>query len=101
MIPEGELTHHRFKTVTFKNNPTLIKEVIQIFVEEATPVLSITGLAPAFAFQPISLNIIENMSKNGGNVLGLSDADGPITSISPSPPLLTFPQKKELVLTSP
>jgi hypothetical protein len=71
---------HRFKTVTFKNDATLIKEVIQIFIEEAASIINVTGFAPAFAFQPISLNIIENMAKNGGNVLGLSDADGPLTS---------------------
>jgi hypothetical protein len=58
--------------VTFKNNATLIKEVIQIFIEEATSIMNVTGFAPAFAFQPLSLNIIENMAKNGGNVLGLS-----------------------------
>jgi hypothetical protein len=73
---------HRFKTVTFKNDATLMKEVIQIFIEEATSILNVTGFAPAFAFQPLSLNIIENMAKNGGNVLGLSNADGPLTSNS-------------------
>ncbi len=68
--------------MTFKNDATLIKEVIQIFVEEANSVINVPGFAPAFAFQPISLNIIKNMAKNGGNVLGLSDADGPLTSSS-------------------
>ncbi|RDW78453.1 hypothetical protein BP5796_06305 [Coleophoma crateriformis] len=69
----------RFKTVTFKNDPALIKQIIGYFIEEATSVLHIPGIAPAFAFQPLSLNIIAKMKKNGGNVLGLSGADGPLT----------------------
>jgi hypothetical protein len=31
------------------------------------------------------------MAKNGGNVLGLSDIDGPLTSISPLPNFLFSP----------
>jgi hypothetical protein len=57
-----------------------MKQVLQIFIQEVHSVSNVTGLAPAFAFQPLSLNIIENMSKNGGNVLGLSTDDGPLTS---------------------
>jgi hypothetical protein len=71
---------NRFKTVTFKNDATLIKDVIQIFVDEAAPLLNISGFAPAFAFQPLSLNIIEKMSMNRGNTLGLSTDEGPLTS---------------------
>ncbi|KAF4637127.1 hypothetical protein G7Y89_g968 [Cudoniella acicularis] len=72
-----------FKTVTFNNDATLIKEVIEIFVEEASAVLDVPGIIPAFAFQPISLNIIDKMTKNGGNVLGLSSSSGPLTSNLP------------------
>jgi hypothetical protein len=57
-----------------------MKGVVEIFVEEATSLLDVAGFAPAMAFQPFSLNIIENMKKNGGNVLGLSTTDGPLTS---------------------
>jgi hypothetical protein len=59
--------------------------VIQIFIEEATPLLNLSGFAPAFAFQPLSLNIIEKMAKNGGNALGLSTDEGPLTSSSSFP----------------
>jgi hypothetical protein len=72
----------RFKTVTFKTDATLMKKVVGIFHEEASNVLNVTGLNPFFAFQPLSLNIIAHMQKNGGNVLGLSEADGPLTSKS-------------------
>ena len=50
--------------------------------------LDVPGFAPACAFQPLSLNIIENMQKNGGNVLGLSSADGPLMSKHSIPSLL-------------
>ena len=67
-----------FRTVTFKNSASLIKKITEIFVQEVAPILSIPGLIPAFAFQPISLNIIERMSQNGGNALGLSPEDAPL-----------------------
>ncbi|RDW84692.1 hypothetical protein BP6252_02282 [Coleophoma cylindrospora] len=78
-IALNQTTFSRFKTVTFKNDPALIKQIIGYFIEEATSVLHVPGIAPAFAFQPLSLNIIAKMMKNGGNVLGLSAADGPLT----------------------
>lgn len=68
------------KTVTFKNDPILIQQAIEIFVEEVTPLLNVEGFMPAVAFQPISLNILDAMKKNGGNALGLSEADGPLIS---------------------
>ncbi|CAG8983251.1 hypothetical protein HYALB_00002687 [Hymenoscyphus albidus] len=75
----NQTTLARFKTVTFKNDPALFKGIVKIFTEEASTVLTVPGLAPFFAFQPISDNIVEHMQKNGGNALGLSTADGPLT----------------------
>ncbi|KAH6705324.1 FAD binding domain protein [Leptodontidium sp. MPI-SDFR-AT-0119] len=68
-----------FKTVTLKDDPALLKAIIKIFTEEASTVLDVPGLLPFFAFQPLSTNIISKMSKNGGNALGLSVVDGPLT----------------------
>jgi hypothetical protein len=73
----------RFKTGTFKNDATLIKEIVNLFPEVLSPILNVPGLIPAVAFQPISLKIIEHMSKNGGNVLGLTPK-GPLMSMSTS-----------------
>lgn len=70
----------RFKTVTFKNSAKLIAEITQIYKEEATSVLDIEGIFPAFAFQPISKNILQQMQKNGGNSLGLTPDRGPLMS---------------------
>jgi FAD/FMN-containing dehydrogenase len=67
-----------FRTVTFRNSAPLIKQIIAIFTEEVNPILSVPGLMPAFAFQPISLNTIEQMAHDGGNALGLAPDDGPL-----------------------
>ncbi|KAH8747253.1 hypothetical protein BGZ57DRAFT_1011047 [Hyaloscypha finlandica] len=83
-LNQTSFARETFKTVTFKNDATLIKDVIQIFVDEAAPLLNISGFAPAFAFQPLSLNIIEKMSMNGGNALGLSTDEGPLTIMNPN-----------------
>jgi hypothetical protein len=69
-----------FKTVTFKNNATLIAEIVKIFVEETNAILDVAGLTPALAFQPISNNIIQQMSKNSGNALGITADRGPLMS---------------------
>jgi hypothetical protein len=70
----------RWKTVTFKNDANLFKAIGAIFVEETKNILDVPGIMPFWALQPLSLNIIEQMAKNGGNVLGLSAADGPLCS---------------------
>ncbi|RDL32612.1 uncharacterized protein BP5553_09068 [Venustampulla echinocandica] len=77
-IALDQTAYVRFRTVTFKNDANLIKQLVQIYVEETSTVLDIPGILPFFSFQPISLNIIDKMKKNGGNVLGLSEADGPL-----------------------
>ncbi|KAL2064193.1 hypothetical protein VTL71DRAFT_4687 [Oculimacula yallundae] len=78
-LNQTTFSRQTWKTVTLKAEPALLKEIIQIFTEEASTVLDVPGLQPFFAFQPLSINIIDKMSKNGGNALGLSVADGPLT----------------------
>lgn len=72
-----------FRALTFKNGPgadKLMSEIFYIFIEESQPLLqkNISGYLPTLAFQPISLNIIEQMQKNGGNALGITNVDGPL-----------------------
>ncbi|KAF7956497.1 hypothetical protein EAE96_003835 [Botrytis aclada] len=68
-----------WKTVTFKNNATLFKRIHGIFVEETNRVVDVPGIMPFMALQPLSLNIIEQMQKRGGNVLGLETEEGPLS----------------------
>lgn len=74
---------NRFRTVTFKSSSALITELVKIYKEEASAILDVEGLLPAFAFQPISKNILENMQKDGGNALGLTPDRGPLMSEYP------------------
>ncbi|KAF8860019.1 FAD-binding domain-containing protein [Acephala macrosclerotiorum] len=72
-----------FRALTFKNGPgadKLMSKILDIFIEESQPLLqkNISGYLPTLAFQPISLNIIAQMQKNGGNALGVTTADGPL-----------------------
>ncbi|TGO70711.1 hypothetical protein BELL_0679g00020 [Botrytis elliptica] len=73
------LSGYRWKTVTFKNNATLFKKIHDIFVEEANRVVEVPGIMQFMALQPLSLNIIEQMQKRGGNVLGLETEGGPLS----------------------
>jgi hypothetical protein len=70
-----------FRTFTFYNSAPLMKRIIALYTEEISPLLDleIDGFLPAFAFQPLSDNILARMSRNGGNALGLSS---PIASSS-------------------
>jgi FAD/FMN-containing dehydrogenase len=71
-----------FRTATFHNSAPLLKKIIALFAEEISPILSIPGLLPAFAFQPISTNTLSHMSRNAGNALGLAPAAGPLALMS-------------------
>ncbi|TGO63319.1 hypothetical protein BOTNAR_0102g00210 [Botryotinia narcissicola] len=68
-----------WKTVTFKNNATLFKKIHEIFVEEANLIVDVPGIMPFMALQPLSLNIIVQMQKRGGNILGLETEEGPLS----------------------
>lgn len=65
-----------------KNNPSLIKEIVSIYMSEITPVENITGLLPTLIFQPIPTTMTSHFSKNGGNALGISESDGPLNLIN-------------------
>jgi len=72
-----------FRTISFKNGPgaaDLMSKILDIFIEESLPLIqkNISGLLPTLALQPISLNIIDQMQKNGGNAMGITPADGPL-----------------------
>jgi len=66
-----------------KNSPTLITDIVAIFQEEVNAVANVTGILPSLAFQPISTDMTSHFSKNGGNALGISPADGPLNRKSP------------------
>lgn len=68
-----------YSAATYKIDPLFLNDMYHDFQAsiaglQPTPV----GLIPAIIFQPISLNELSFMSKNGGNPLGLSGGDGPL-----------------------
>lgn len=62
-----------------------------LFQHQGQDVITTTAL-----FQPIPLNVLEAMQKNGGNALGLKPSNGPLIMIS-FPTSWTDPQNDELV----
>jgi hypothetical protein len=61
-----------------QNSPTILTEIIAIFMEEMEPVQNATDIIPSIVLQPVTINTISHFSKNGGNALGISLDDGPL-----------------------
>lgn len=67
-------------TLTVKNSPTLLHDIITIYRSEIESLLSPlpADFLPSLIFQPMSLTVLSEFSKNGGNALGLTTAEGPL-----------------------
>jgi hypothetical protein len=65
-------------TLTIKNSATLVSDIVSIFMEEVDEIKAFANITPACVFQPLTTDIISHFSKNGGNALGISLADGPL-----------------------
>jgi len=68
-----------FWTLTFKNDAKLLSDIFQIWQTDIQPILNITSFLPALVFQPLTVPVIQKFAKNGGNALGITDEDGPLT----------------------
>jgi hypothetical protein len=73
---------NQFTTATYKNSAALQDQMVTIFQEELEAVIGQISdpstLKPVIAFQPISTAITSQMTKNGGNPLGISSSEGPL-----------------------
>ncbi|KAH8769239.1 hypothetical protein BGZ57DRAFT_987095 [Hyaloscypha finlandica] len=67
-------------TLTVKNSPTILNDLLNIFMDEINPINTVANMTPAIVFQPLTNNIISHFSRNGGNALGITTADGPLIS---------------------
>ncbi|KAH9209051.1 FAD binding domain-containing protein [Leptodontidium sp. 2 PMI_412] len=65
-----------------KNSPTLLTDIVAIFMEESNKVKDAAGITPSIAIQGVPLNMIAQFSKNGGNALGITAADGPLVLLN-------------------
>jgi hypothetical protein len=67
-----------------QNDEQYLNDVVTLWEAETTRVMNVSGVLPVLVFQPISLAMIEHMSKNGGNALGITAANGPLVLINVS-----------------
>ncbi|KAI4167241.1 MAG: hypothetical protein LQ343_007377 [Gyalolechia ehrenbergii] len=72
----------RYTTATFKNDAEIQRQIFDIFIEEMNSVKDLPGALPALVMQPISESVITHFSENGGNALGLADAEGPLLLVN-------------------
>jgi hypothetical protein len=61
-----------------QNSPTIIADIVAIFMEEVDAIKDAENVIPSISFQPIGTDMTSHFSKNGGNALGISAADGPL-----------------------
>jgi hypothetical protein len=66
------------------NNEQYLNEVQAIFESEVAKIVNVSGILPALVFQPISKAMTSHFSKNGGNALGITEADAPLVLINTS-----------------
>ena len=71
-----------YQTISVRPNREYYGKVLEIFVEECTPLKNLTGFLPVIHFQPITPDILDLMKRNGGNSLGISDAEEGLTLVS-------------------
>jgi hypothetical protein len=94
LTPSG-LRHH-FLTATYKPSAALQRRIIDIFVTELDKVRNsisnTTGLSCYVSFQPITVPVIQQFAKNGGNPLGISPNEGPLMSKFFSPLPFSLPR---------
>jgi hypothetical protein len=61
-------------------------------MDEFNPINTVANMTPAIVFQPLTNDIISHFSRNGGNALGITTADGPLicTYLLSKGPLVRF-----------
>jgi hypothetical protein len=67
-------------TFTTKNDPTLMADILTIFQSEVANVKDAVGILPACIYGPVPTTMTSQFTKNGGNALGITAADGPLVS---------------------
>jgi hypothetical protein len=62
----------------YKLDLNLATYIVDVFMSEVQPVENATGILPSCVLQVITTDQLSHMTKNGGNALGISAADGPL-----------------------
>ena len=67
-----------FWTFTVHNDLEIMSDIQALFSSMVLPIANVSALLPALVFQPISTAMTSHFTKNGGNALGITAADGPL-----------------------
>lgn len=67
------------------NDVQLMADIQKIFEEEVANIITAANVVPALVYQPISTAMTSHFTKNGGNALGITEEDRPLTRTKPSP----------------
>jgi FAD binding domain/Berberine and berberine like len=70
-----------YRTFTVHNDVELASEILRLCFDKFSPVQGKVDLISC-AFQPLPINYMTAMQKNGGNALGLDPKDGPLVIIN-------------------
>lgn len=73
-----ELSRETFWACMAHNDEQLLNDVQHIWESEVEKIMNVTDVLPALVFQPISTAMTSHFTKNGGNALGITAADGPL-----------------------
>lgn len=90
----------RFWAITLKNDAEILSDIVNMWYEDIQPIINITSFLPALVFQPLTDPVIKNFNKNGGNALGITDEEGPLTSKSSTTQSDPHYHEQELINTS-
>ncbi|KAK5135908.1 hypothetical protein LTR08_004366 [Meristemomyces frigidus] len=71
-----------FWTATYKVDRDLMDNLVQEYQLQTNAILNVTNLVPTFSFQIITTDQLSHMGSDGGNALGLTEADGPLILLS-------------------
>ncbi|ETN43880.1 uncharacterized protein HMPREF1541_11011 [Cyphellophora europaea CBS 101466] len=71
-------------TAAYKLDRDLVTDVQNIFFDELNSIRDAAGIVPALTLQVITQGQLTQMKKNGGNPLGLSEAQGPYLLLNPN-----------------
>jgi hypothetical protein len=55
-------------------------DILTIFQSEVANIKDATGILPACVYGPVPTTMTSHFTKNGGNALGITAADGPLVS---------------------
>jgi FAD/FMN-containing dehydrogenase len=75
-VPAGN--RQTYWTASYKVDAQVLKNIAQTFNQEVQAISNVTGLQATMPLAFISKPAISFMSSNGGNALGLTEADGPL-----------------------